>query len=80
MSDVGGSGYYVERKEKYWRQLGRLQKSADTILPRHLDAGAVAKVGQEAYAETAATFASRRTHSGSRVCRLPSCRSTEIEA
>ena len=53
MNNVGGSDYYLERKEKYWRQLARLQKSASRVLQVHLAPDAVAKVGQEFYSEFA---------------------------
>ena len=54
MNDVKtneASDYYLSRVDKYWKQLGRLFKSSNRILPKYLDAKLVESVREETYGE-----------------------------
>ncbi len=39
--------YYLDRKDKYWKQLGRLFKSSTKILPRYINGYSVQNIHQE---------------------------------
>jgi hypothetical protein len=39
--------HYLDREERYWKQLGRLLTSSDRVLPSYLDAGLVTRVRAE---------------------------------
>jgi hypothetical protein len=43
--------YYLNRIDEYWKQLGRLFKSSEVILPNYMDVGLVEKIGNETYDE-----------------------------
>jgi len=45
------SNYYLNQIDKYWKQLGRLFKSSERILPKYLDSELVGKVSDETYSE-----------------------------
>jgi hypothetical protein len=47
MENARTSGYYLEREEKYWKQLERLIESSDQVLPKHLNASLVGQVRDE---------------------------------
>jgi len=51
MTTDGGSNYYLSRIDSYWKQLARLFKSSQKILPNYMDAGLAENVGDETYVE-----------------------------
>ena len=51
MKTDGESEYYLSRVDKYWKQLGRLFKSSEKILPKYMDAELAKNVETETFAE-----------------------------
>jgi len=47
MENAQDLGYYLAREEKYWKQLKRLLKSSDRVLPKYLDAGLIGQIRDE---------------------------------
>ena len=47
VEDAKDADYYLDREERYWKQLGRLLTSSDRVLPTYLDAGLVTRVRDE---------------------------------
>ena len=47
MEEARASGYYLEREQKYWKQLGRLLQSSDKVLPTYLDASPAGQIRDE---------------------------------
>lgn len=51
MKTIASSDYYLSQTDKYWKQLGRLFKSSERILPKHMNADLVENVTEETYSE-----------------------------
>ncbi len=51
MKTITSSDYYLSRTDKYWKQLGRLFKSSERILPKYVNAELVETVTEETYSE-----------------------------
>jgi len=51
MNDSGDSKFYLDRIDKYWKQIGRLFRSSDKVLPRYFDTRSIVNVGDESYRE-----------------------------
>ncbi len=51
MKEITTSDYYLTRTDQYWKQLGRLFKSSERILPKYLNAELVKHVTNETYTE-----------------------------
>jgi hypothetical protein len=51
MEDQGNSDYYLSRIDKYWKQLGRLFKSSEKILPKYLDDIVAVNIRESTYTE-----------------------------
>jgi len=51
MKTVEAPDHYLGRVDKYWKQLGRLFRSSQKILPKYVGAGQVEKVEEETYDE-----------------------------
>lgn len=51
MINNGKPNYYLSRIDKYWRQLGRLFKASEVILPEYIDPQIATKVSKDTYVE-----------------------------
>jgi len=50
-ASVNNPNYYLQRKDKYWKKLGRLFKSSKKILPRYLDRHLIGNIHSETKGE-----------------------------
>lgn len=51
MITIEASDYYLSRVDQYWKQLGRLFRSSEKILPKYMDAGQAERVNEETFYE-----------------------------
>ena len=47
MKTDGNSNYYIERKDRYWRQFGRFLRSSNRVIPRYLDTSSTGNMIEE---------------------------------
>lgn len=51
MKTIETADYYLSRVDQYWKQLARLFKSSNKILPKYMDAELVKNINEETFSE-----------------------------